>query len=120
MNRKKKVWKIAKKEIENKREKENLTTLEAIVLSVIEKYAPIKRKDIVQANSMFTDRNVRKSIEHLREKGYPICNIGEGYFMPKSKTDIADCIGYLQRGISGQLKTIDNMTKGLMTFGKKR
>lgn len=120
MKQKRKVRKIAKKEIENKREKENLTTLEAVVLSVIEKYAPIKRKDIVQANSMFTDRNVRKSIEHLREKGYPICNVGEGYFMPKSKTDIADCIGYLQRGISGQLKTIDNMTKGLMKFGKKR
>ena len=41
MKQKRKVRKIAKKEIEDKREKENLTTLEAIVLSVIEKYAPI-------------------------------------------------------------------------------
>lgn len=104
----------------DKKDEKELTALEAMILDMIKKYAPIKRKDIVQANSMFTDRNVRKTIENLRKKGNPICNVGEGYFMPKSKTDILNCIEYMQRSISGQLTTIENMNKGLMTFGKKR
>lgn len=108
-----------KKKTEAKKEVE-LTALESMVLDMIKKYAPIKKKDLIQANSMLTDRNVRRTIENLRKKGYTVCNVGNGYFMPKSKTEILSCIEYLQRGISGQLTTIDNMNKGLMTFGKKR
>lgn len=65
---------------------------------------PMKREDLVRLTNM-TDRDVRDAIEVAKSKGYPVINVGNGYYIPDDPNDPNLKI-YNQRETSRALKIL--------------
>lgn len=95
---------------------QKITDLDNRILNMIKNNKGIKLKEVVEKSVGISEREIRKSIQNLRMEGYPICNTGNGYYYPTTKTEIGSCIRYMKRGISGQEKTIGDMRKAYRKF----
>lgn len=58
--------------------------------------------------------NLRSVVNTLRDKGYPICAGGEGYYYPQSPEELADYIASFNKRIEQQQSARDALADRLM------
>lgn len=56
---------------------------------------------------------LRKIINHLRNKGEPICSSSKGYFYPANKQELQDTITSIAQRIDSQLQVLNQLKKHL-------
>lgn len=65
---------------------------------------PMKREDLVRLTNL-NDREVRDAIEGAKANGYPVVNVGNGYYIPDDPND-PNLMEYNQRETSRALKIL--------------
>ena len=83
--------------------------IEDSVLKFIQNRDFAKVREINHYFQMGDERNVRKVVEKLRERGEPICMGSKGYYYSTDPTEIERTIKTLLSQASGQLRTAKNL-----------
>lgn len=83
--------------------------IEDSVLEFIKNRDFIKVRELNQYFQMGDERNVRKVVEKLRERGEPICIGSKGYYYSTNPQEIEKTIHTLLLQASGQLRTAKNL-----------
>lgn len=73
-----------------------------------------------KGHEKFSDIRLRKCINWLRRKGYPICSDpGNGYWWPETEQEVRDCISVNTERARGIMAANAGMEKGLKKYFPK-
>jgi len=56
-----------------------------------------------------SDSVIRKIINFIRHKGYPVCSSSRGYWWAANKKELKECIDALEDRVQAQLATLNNL-----------
>lgn len=68
----------------------------------------------------FDDIRLRKCVNWLRRKGYPICSASCGYWWPANVDEVNECIRSNKERADGILAANDGMKKGIEKYFVKQ
>lgn len=90
---------------------DKLTELEEHILVSIKSRDKIGLAELRRIFNQTNERTIRKAIENIRAKGYPVCS-DNGYYYPTDTVQVQECIDGLMKRAFGVLQTANYLQEG--------
>jgi hypothetical protein len=88
----------------------NLTNEEECFVEFLEFYRG--KENAVPTRHIFgfgPGRNIRRIVNNLRSKGFPVASCNRGYYLPKNEHEIEEIISFLKSYVTAIQKAIDGL-----------